>query len=157
MLTNSKTRLGFSICANVKIRLQDLDDKYQSIKNCQSQWPPISLPDGKALYTEFYNDIHDVAQNIVCCSYECIGYRKGNFHYEACDDANLELLSVDPNNVPFDFSCGIPVLDEKHIMIDRIGIVDGPNDNKQVALCSSYYRSIYIMHTLPKDDLANSR
>ena len=60
--------------------------------------------------------------------------------YEAGISANLELLSVDPNNVPFDFSCGVPGLDDKHIMIDKLGIVEGGDGNKQATLCS--YRHI---------------
>ena len=77
--------------------------------------------------------------------------------YEAGISANLELLSVDPNNVPFDFSCGIPGLDDKHIMIDKLGIGEDGNGNNQAALCSSCHRSLYNMHALPKESLANSR
>src|SRR5271155_1143626 len=48
-------------------RLKELDDKFAELVQQEEQFPP-ELLDVKTLYTNFYNEMTDLATNLVCAS-----------------------------------------------------------------------------------------
>ena len=60
------------------LRLKQLDDKFAEPLQQEEQFPP-ELPDMKTLYSNFYNEMTDLAKNLVCASCGCIDHRIGKF------------------------------------------------------------------------------
>jgi hypothetical protein len=122
------------------------------LEESEQNWPP-DLPDAKSLYAEFYNKIHNRLYNIVCASCGCIGHNQSDFTLMSTLDQRLSCLSVDPSLVPYDLSCGIPILDTQNILIDSLGIQD--SDSK-LWLCNTCHPSI-VRNKRPPESLANFR
>ena len=107
------------VCSLLKVyRLQTLETDFSELKKGESEWPPSELPDPKGLYTNFYEDIHKLARNIVCGSCGCIGHDEKQYYREPIASDILDPLKVDPALVPFDFSSCYDILKEKQIMVD---------------------------------------
>src|SRR5436190_17796323 len=104
-------------------RLQALDDDFSELLKLESEWPPSNLPNEKSLYNEFYNQIHESVQNIVCASCGCIGHDESKYHKELITSDSLMNLAVDPILVPFDFGSKHVVLKDKNIMVDDLSIL----------------------------------
>ena len=93
-------------------RLKELDDKFAELLQQEEQSPP-ELPDMKTLYSNFYNEMTDLATNLVCASCGCIDHRIGKFEELSIVDTSLRHLHVDPSIVPFSFSSGISQLETR--------------------------------------------
>ena len=106
-------------------RLEELDDKFAELVQQEEQFPP-ELPDVKTLYTNFYNEMTDLATNLVCASCGCIDHRIGKFEELSIVDTSLRHLHVDPSIVPFSFSSGISRLDEPVLANERTQIRSDP-------------------------------
>ena len=135
------------------IRLQALDEDFSEIERGESEWPPSELPDPKTLYTDFYDEIHRLARNIVCGSCGCIGHDENHFYKEPIASDILAPLKVDPSIVPFDFSSRHEILKENQIMVDDLGI----SNELEISLCSSCHNSLVNSKKTPRDSLANYR
>ena len=68
------------------------------------------------------------------------------------NDKMLASLAVDPEVVPFSFNCGITAIDQKHIMIDPLAIMDA----NTVSICIKCHNCL-LGGSLPMDALANFR
>src|SRR5947207_13621669 len=88
----------------------------------EDEWPDNS-PDMKSIYTKFYDTIHEYAINVVCGSCGIITHHLGEYQLVSSTYTKLDLLAIDPELVPFDYSCGISCLDMKHIMIDLLSVI----------------------------------
>jgi hypothetical protein len=62
---------------------------------------------------------------------------------------------VDPNLVPFDFSCGNEILDSQHIMIDKLALTSS-DDRQQINLCRRCYNTLET-NKQPIEAIANFR
>jgi hypothetical protein len=62
--------------------------------------------------------------NIICATCGCIDHRLDSYELAPINyDPLLHLLAVPVGvNIPFDFSCGIDLLDERHVLLDKDGI-----------------------------------
>ena len=138
------------------LRLKEFDDKFAELLQQEEQFPP-ELPDMKTLYSNFYNEMTDLAKNLVCASCGCIDHRIDKFEELSIVDTSLRHLHVDPSIVPFSFSSGISRLDEQNIMIDPSGIIQGPpGDINSLLICRSCQRSLEN-GVRPPESLANYR
>jgi len=54
----------YSIIVTNCFRLKELDDKFADLLQQEEQFPP-ELPDMKTLYAKFYNEMMDLATNLV--------------------------------------------------------------------------------------------
>jgi hypothetical protein len=115
-----------------------LETDFSELEKGESEWPPSALPDPKGLYTNFYEDIHKLARNIVCGSCGCIGHDEKQYHREPIASDILDPLRVDPTLVPFDFSSCYDTLKERQIMVDDMAILD----DFHISLCSSCHRCL---------------
>src|SRR5271155_1848798 len=139
--------------AEVPTRLQTLESDFSELEKGESEWPPSALPDPKRLYTDFYEDIHKLARNIVCGSCGCIGHDRKQYHRVPIASDLLDPLKVDPALVPFDFSSRYDVLKERQIMVNDMAI----SDDLQISLCSSCHLSLADDKKTPRDSMANYR
>ena len=62
------------------------------------------------------------------------------------------LLAIKSEEVPFSFECGIANLDQQHVMIDPLAIID----QRTISVCQKCYNSLSDGH-LPAEALANFR
>jgi hypothetical protein len=132
-------------------RLSELNKNYEAIQAAQRIWPQPLL-DRKQLYRNFYEKMHKVSHNITCASCGVIGHDIDEFSIVSMSDKSLGSLAVDPNIVPFSFDCGITAIDQHHIMIDPLAIVD----SNTLSICSKCYSHL-SSGFLPVEALANFR
>jgi hypothetical protein len=136
--------------------LADLDHAFADVILHEDQFPP-SAPDMKILYTNYYDGMMDLTNNFVCSSCGCIGHNRSDFVSISVDDVSLRHLQVDPSLVPYDFASGVPTLDERHIMIDTLGIVNNSlNELPSLLICHTCQRNLKS-DTRPRESLANYR
>src|SRR5436190_1729279 len=136
-------------------RLQALDNEFSELLRLESEWPPFNLLDSKVLYEDFYNNIHELAQNIVCASCGCIGHNESKYHKELITSDSLMNFAIDPILVPFDFGSKHVVLKDKNIMVDDLGILGDGAERSKVILCSTCHHCLTVDKKMPIDSLAN--
>ena len=136
-------------------RLDGLDTAFTELLQREEEWPPCP-PDMKTLYTHFYNEIVKFARNSVCGSCGCIDHDPSHFDLISITDHSLRTLRVDPSLAPFDFSSGIAHIDDQHVMIDPLGIVQIAGRPISVYICQSCQRSLKN-NVQPSESLANFR
>jgi hypothetical protein len=107
--------------------------------NDEANWP-TSLAPSKDLYARFFGAINHVVHNIVCASCGCISHQLELCEIVAVDYRPLQLLTVPVDvNIAFDFSCGVNLLDEQRILVDKQGITP---DGQNVVLCKPCYSDL---------------
>ena len=132
-------------------RLLLLNTSYQSLISAQERWP-LSLPNSKQFYSNFYDMIQKVSHNIVCGCCGIIEHNVEEFAMVSANDSILKYLAVEPEKVPFSFNCGIVSLDQHHIMVDPLAITD----QETLSVCQKCHSS--LSHGfLPVEALANFR
>ena len=133
-------------------RLPQLDTDFQALLRKEKNWP-IPLPYMKNIYSDFLHSTNTLVHNIVCASCDIIGHDFALFHNILTNDQSLRVLSVSSDiYVPYDFRSGIPELDNRRVLIGKLGI---PEDDR-LSLCESCYKSITV-HRRPHESLSNYR
>ena len=132
-------------------RLSCLNENYEALKMAQATWPH-ALSDPKQLYRNFYEIIRRVSHNIVCACCGVIGHSIDEFSRVSANDNSFTPLIVNPEMVPFSFNCGIEAIDQFHIMIDPLAIIDPDT----ISVCNKCYGSL-SSGMLPIEALANFR
>jgi hypothetical protein len=132
-------------------RLAHLDENYKSVRAAQEIWPQ-QLSDPKQLYRNFYDIMHKVSRNIVCACCGIIGHNIDEFVILSANNESLNALTVNPDLVPFSFECGIVNLDQQHIMIDPLAVIN----QGMISVCQRCY-SYLSSSSLPAEALANFR
>jgi hypothetical protein len=137
--------------ANIIYRLLWLNENYKTIRYAQASWPQPLL-DPKDLYKNFYNLMNKVSHNITCASCGIIGHDIDKFTRVSTSDDSLASLAVEPNLVPYSFDCGIASIDQHHIMIDPLAIID----QSTISVCNECHSDLSV-GSLPSEALANFR
>jgi hypothetical protein len=96
--------------------------------------------------------MHKVSQNIICACCGIIGHDIDEFVMVSANDEMLASLAVDPDMVPFSFSCGIATIDQHHIMIDPMAIMTPDT----ISICIKCHNCL-SGGSLSTDALANFR
>ena len=137
-------------------RLSNLDTAFIDQLSEENEWPRV-LPEGKHLYNRFRQQILEVSFNIPCACCACIFHDRNHIHSISLEYTPLSLLSVNPSIVPYDFSTGIPSLDQRHILVEKQGIHFDPSTSSiSLTLCNSCAIQL-DNHCLPSAALANYR
>lgn len=112
----------------------------------------------KSLYTDFYNEMTSLTRNLVCASCGCIEHHLRYFEILSVCDASLRHLVVDPSLVPFSFTSSIAELDNLHIMIDTLGVVNSSPSQvpSSILVCRTCQTSLQ-KGIRPSQSLANYR
>lgn len=117
----------------------------------QATWLQL-LVDPNQLYRNFYNLMQKVSYNITCACCGIIGHNIDDFIMVLTGDESLAPLAVNPDVVPFSFNCGITAIDQHHIMIDPLAIMD----ENTVSICNKCWACL-LGGSLPDEALANYR
>jgi hypothetical protein len=96
-----------------------------------------------------------MSHNIVCASCGCLGHDIRRHSHVPASSSLLHLLAVDPSKVHFPFACGIPSIDDRHIMIDPLAICSEDGDIR-ITICKICKPDLQ-RGKLPSIALANSR
>ncbi|TMI79544.1 MAG: hypothetical protein E6H10_15205 [Bacteroidetes bacterium] len=149
---------GFHGSANFT-RLEELDRDFQGTLKKEHNWPtPLANP--KDVYSLFYDATHALARNIICASCGTLRHDFKLFTTVKVTDPKLEVLRIPETvYVPFDFSCGINVLDSQRIMVDKLAISDDHSHGTQIEalhLCNTCHKFMERKR-LPPHSLANYR
>ena len=133
-------------------RLPQLDTDFQALLRKEKNWQ-TPLPYMKNICSDFLHSTNTLVHNIVCASCDIIGHDSALFHNILTNDQSLRVLSV-PSDiyVPYDFRSGIPELDNRRVLIDKLGICE----DDRLSLCESCYKSITV-HRRPHESLSNYR
>jgi hypothetical protein len=84
------------------------------------------------MYKRFLTHTYKLGQNIVCACCDCISHDIAEFEVVFDSYEPLRYLRIPEDvNIPFDISCGIDVLDQNRILIDKLGITQ----DKRIFLC----------------------
>ena len=142
-----------------KSSLKLLDDEFQQTLRNEAEWPPSMPDDPRELYKDFYHRITDVSQNIICGSCGIIEHDQKLCCELSVGDPCLKQLAVQPIQVAYDFSTGIDVLDQQHIMLDRGSIIKSITSDTlpKVTLCKACHSDLVHRNILPSRALANFR
>ena len=109
--------------SQLMFRISELDTRFADLEVTEHEWP-TPLPNVKPIYKTFVDRTQELAHNFVCASCGCI------FHdiikLETVPHSYAPLLRhlrvSEDIHVPFDFSCGIDLLDRNRIFIDKLAI-----------------------------------
>src|SRR2546423_2652078 len=132
----------------------EFEKHFNETQKREDEWPGDE-PDMKSIYTKFYDTIHEYAINVVCGSCGIITHHTSEYQLLSSTYANLDLLAINPDLVPFDYSCGIPHLNTEHIMIDPLSIIR-QDTGDMISVCNSCHGQLQ-RNQLPRESLANYR
>ena len=105
------------------------------------------------MYKRYLTHTYKLTHNIVCASCGCIYHDISEFETVPHSYDSLRHLHIPSNiDVPFDFSCSIDILDQNHILIDKLGITQ----DKHILLCHSCHNQL-SKDCQPSESLANFR
>ena len=140
----------------VCFRLAALDSEFSELLDCEARWPS-PLPELQKSYAEFYEALESVRHNFVCACCGCLSHDVRRIRRVSVFHAQLLLLAVPRDWVPFDFGCGNAVLDAQNILIDKLGLSPGLEGGSDLTLCDSCHTCLCEKKKLPPAALANHR
>ena len=140
--------LFYLIC----FRISELDAQFADLQVKEQQWP-LPGPDVRPMYKKYLTHTYKLGQNIVCACCGCISHDITEFEIVLDSYDPLRHLRVPEDlNIPFDFSCGIDILDQNRVLIDKLGITQ----DKRIYLCRVCHHQLSKGHQ-PSEALANFR
>ena len=84
------------------------------------------------MYKKYLTHTYKLGQNIICICCGCISHDIMEFEIVLDSYGPLHQLCISEDiDIPFDFSCRIDVLDQNHVLIDKLGITQ----DKRIYLC----------------------
>ncbi len=105
------------------------------------------------MYKKYLTHTYKLGQNIVCACCGCISHDIMEFEVVPQSYDPLRHLCIPDNiNIPFDFSCGIDLLDQNRVLIDKLGITQ----DKRIYLCQVCHTQL-SKDRQPSEALANFR
>ena len=134
------------------LRISELDAQFADLQVKEQQWP-LPGSDVMPMYKKYLTHTYKLGQNIVCACCGCISHDITEFEIVLDSYGPLRHLRISEDvNIPFDFSCGIDVLDQNRILIDKLGITQ----DKRIYLCRICHNQLSKDHQ-PSEALANFR
>ena len=133
-------------------RISELDAQFADLQVKEQQWP-LPGPDVTPMYKKYLTHTYKLGQNIVCACCGCISHDITEFEIVLDSYGPLRHLRISEDvDIPFDFSCGIDVLDQNRVLIDKLGITQ----DKRIYLCRICHNQLSKDHQ-PSEALANFR
>ena len=140
--------LFYLIC----FRISDLDAQFADLQVKEQQWP-LPGPNVRPMYKKYLTHTYKLGQNIVCACCGCISHDITEFEIVLDSyDPLCHLRVPEDLNIPFDFSCGIDILDQNRVLIDKLGITQ----DKRIYLCRVCHHQFSKGHQ-PSEARANFR
>ena len=136
----------------MSFRIAELDTQFADLQVKEQQWP-LPAPDVTPMYKKYLTHIYKLGQNIVCACCGCISHDITEFEVVPQSYDPLRHLRIPEDvDIPFDFSCGIDLLDQNRVLIDKLGITQ----DKCIYLCRVCHNQLSKDHQ-PSEALANFR
>src|SRR5436190_8180543 len=136
----------------MSFRISELDAQFADLQVKEQQWP-LPAPDITPMYKKYLTHTYKLGQNIICACCGCISHDIMEFEVVPQSYGPLRHLRIPEDiNIPFDFSCGIDLLDQNRILIDKLGITQ----DKCIYLCRVCHNQLSKDHQ-PSEALANFR
>ncbi len=136
----------------MSFRISELDAQFADLQVKEQQWP-LPAPDITPMYKKYLTHTYKLGQNIICACCGCISHDITEFEVVPQSYGPLRHLRIPEDiNIPFDFSCGIDLLDQNRILIDKLGITQ----DKCIYLCRVCHNQLSKDHQ-PSEALANFR
>ena len=133
-------------------RISELDAQFADLQVKEQQWP-LPGPDVTPMYKKYLTHTYKLGQNIVCAFCGCISHDITEFEIVLDSYGPLRHLRISEDvDIPFDFSCGIDVLNQNCVVIDKLGITQ----DKRIYLCRICHNQLSKAHQ-PSEALANFR
>ena len=134
-------------------RISELDAQFADIQVKEQQWP-LPGPDVTPMYKKYLTHTYKLGQNIVCACCGCISHDITQFEIvlDSYGPLRRHLRIPEHVDIPFDFSCGIDLLDQNHVLIDKLGITQ----DKRIYLCRGCHDQ-FSKDCQPSEALANFR
>jgi len=106
------------------------------------------------MYKKYLTHTYKLGQNIICACCGCISHDITEFEIvlDSYGPLRRHLRIPEDVDIPFDFSCGIDLLDQNHVLIDKLGITQ----DKRIYLCHVCHNQLSKDHQ-PSEALANFR
>ena len=106
------------------------------------------------MYKKYLTHTYKLGQNIVCACCGCISHDITEFEIvlDSYGPLRRHLRIPEHVDIPFDFSCGIDLLDQNRILIDKLGITQ----DKRIYLCRVCHNQL-SKDCYPSEALANFR
>ena len=136
----------------MSFRIAELDAQFADLQVKEQQWP-LPAPDVTPMYKKYLTHTYKLGQNIVCACCGCISHDITEFEVVPQSYDPLRHLRIPEDvDIPFDFSCGIDLLDQNRVLIDKLGITQ----DKCIYLCRVCHNQLSKDHQ-PSEALANFR
>src|SRR5436305_10614397 len=106
------------------------------------------------MYKKYFTYIYKLDQNIVCICCSCIFHDITKFEIvlDFYDSLRPHLRIPEDVDISFDFSCGIDLLDQNRVLIDKLDITQ----DKRIYLCRGCHNQLF-KDRQPFEALANFR
>jgi hypothetical protein len=136
----------------MSFRIAELDAQFADLQFKEQQWP-LPAPDVTPMYKKYLPYTYKLDQNIICACCGCISHDITEFEIVPQSYGPLCHLRIPEDiDIPFDFSCGIDLLDQNRVLIDKLGITQ----DKRIYLCRVCHTQLSKDHQ-PSEALANFR
>ena len=137
----------------MSFRIAELDAQFADLQVKEQQWP-LPGPDVTPMYKKYLTHTYKLGQNIVCACCGCISHDITEFEIvlDSYGPLRRHLRIPEHVDIPFDFSCGIDLLDQNRVLIDKLGITQ----DKRIYLCRGCHNQL-SKDRQPSEALANFR
>ena len=135
----------------MSFRIAELDAQFADLQVKEQQWP-LPGPDVMPMYKKYLTHTYKLSQNIICACCGCISHDIMEFEIvlDSYGPLRWHLCIPEDVDILFDFSCGIDLLDQNRILIDKLGITQ----DKRIYLCRGCHNQLSKDHQ-PSKALAN--
>jgi hypothetical protein len=136
--------------------LEEVEQLFVEEMAAKDAWP-LPLPDPRAAYQAFRERMMELSHTLVCACCACLSHDSTQSTVVSSTYAPLSLLAVlAPARVPYDFSCGVATIDQRHIMLQGDAVEMLEDGGASITLCV-LCKAELDRGRLPKDALANRR
>src|SRR2546430_10592506 len=144
---------SYNFSALICYRISELDAQFTDLQVKEQQWP-LPGPDVMPMYKKYLTHTYKLGQNIICTCCGCISHDITEFEIvlDSYGPLRRHLRIPEDIDIPFDFSCGIDLLNQNHVLIDKLGITQ----DKCIYLCHVCHNQLSKDHQ-PSKALANFR
>src|SRR5436190_6869102 len=113
-------------------RISELDAQFAGLQVKEQQWP-LPGPNVRPMYKKYLTHMYKLTQNIICICCDCISHDIMEFEIvlDSYGPLRRHLRIPEDVDIPFDFSYGIDLLNQNHVLINKLGITQ----DKCIYLC----------------------
>src|SRR5437762_2395463 len=142
---------SYNLSGLMSFRIAELDAQFADLQVKEQQWP-LPGPDVTPMYKKYLTYTYKLSQNIICtcCGYISHDIMEFKIVLDSYGPLRWHLRIPEDVDISFDFSCSINLLNQNHVLIDKLGITQ----DKCIYLCQGCHIQLSKDHQ-PSKALAN--